>query len=50
MSADGRRRIDLRALLTLAALDRLDKVRISPETPFETFAKSGLPHGPIPVA
>ncbi len=48
-SVDGRRRIDLPALLTFAALDRLDKVRIAPEVLYRAFAKSGLPYGAIPV-
>jgi uncharacterized protein (DUF433 family) len=46
---DGRRRIDLPAVLTFAAVDRLGKVRIEPKALYKAFRKSGLPRGPIAV-
>ena len=46
---DGRRRIDLPAVLTFAAVDRLGKVRIEPKALYKAFRKSGLPRGPVAV-
>jgi uncharacterized protein (DUF433 family) len=48
-SPDGRRRMDLPAVLTFAAMERLEKVRIDPETLYRAFRETGLPHGPVPV-
>lgn len=47
--ADGRRRIDLPAVLAFAAADRLGKVRIAPQTLYRAFHDAGLPHGPLRV-
>jgi uncharacterized protein (DUF433 family) len=49
LAPDGRRRLDLPALLTFAANDRLGKVHIEPKTLYEAFRKVGLPRGPVPV-
>ena len=49
ISADGRRHIDLPALLTFATLDRLEKVRIEPETLYRAFLESGPPLGMVPI-
>ena len=46
---DGRRRIDLPAVLTFAAVDRLGKVRVEPKALYKAFRKSGLPRGPVAV-
>jgi uncharacterized protein (DUF433 family) len=49
VAADGRQRIDLPAVLTFAAVDRLGNIRIAPATLYQAFRKAGLPHGPVPV-
>lgn len=49
VGSDGRRRVDLAAVLTFAAVDRLDKVHIEPATLYQAFRKAGLPHGLVPV-
>lgn len=49
VSADGRRRIDLPAVLTLAAVARLGDVRIAPQVLYRAFRKAGLPRGQVRV-
>ena len=46
---DGRRRIDLPAVLALATADRLRGVKIAPAILYRAFRKSGLPRRPLPV-
>jgi uncharacterized protein (DUF433 family) len=46
---DGRRRLDLPAILTFAAADRMEKVRIEPAVLYAAFKKVGLPGGPVAV-
>ncbi len=46
---DGRRRLDLSAVLTFATAHRLGKVRVEPEVLYRAFKKVGLPKGPVAV-
>ena len=47
---DGRRRIDLPAMLAFAAADRLRQVRIAPAALYEAFrATGGLPQAPVAI-
>lgn len=46
---DGRRRLDLPAILTFAATQRLGKVRVQPELLYAAFKKAGIPDAPITV-
>jgi uncharacterized protein (DUF433 family) len=47
---DGRRRLDLPAVLTLATAQRLGKVRVEPELLYRAFRKSGVPRVPLAVS
>lgn len=50
VAADGRRRIDLSALLAFAAHDRLRNVRVAPAALYDAFRKTGgLPRAPIAI-
>jgi len=49
LAPNGRRWLDLPALLTFAAGERLGKVYIDPKTLYQAFRKVGLPHGSVPI-
>lgn len=46
---NGRRRVDLAAVLTLAVVNRLDKVRIEPAALYDAFRRVGLPSAPVTI-
>jgi uncharacterized protein (DUF433 family) len=56
MRRDGRRRIDLPAVLAMAAsdrlrgMDRLRGIRIAPAALYRAFRQTGLPRAPVPIA
>lgn len=49
VTRDGRRRIDLPAVLTFALAERLGRVRIEPVLLYRSFRRHGVPDGPMTV-
>src|SRR5688500_8455651 len=50
LGPDGRRRIDLPALLTFAVIDRLDKVRVEPSALYRRLREAGsVPQAPVAI-
>jgi uncharacterized protein (DUF433 family) len=50
LSPDGRRRIDLPALLTFAVIERLEKVRIEPSALYRKLREvGGVPRAPLAI-
>jgi uncharacterized protein (DUF433 family) len=46
---DGRRQLDVPAVLTFATAERLGKVRVEPELLYAAFRKTGIPDSPLAV-